>query len=434
MKPTLGIFALLFVLIVGGAVFWLMRPVGSYPPPQGATLAEQPLPPASGGSSVAGDTASVTTRSDSHRQADLIYQDDPVGGYEERRESRYRPMREEPRLNLASRWLEGDLTAPSIPNRWRSPWPGFNDDLRSIEENKDERQRMRQMISLIKQFAGENPRDAVAFALDYPEPIMSDTLHYNAVSEWALRQPTQALAYASELAGESQSRWFNAILYGLGPEHPQDAFELATVLGPTHAARTLPNFTAWAAQRNDPAEVASWLAQADLEPTLATSSQLRLVEVWAQREPADALSWAQGNGLLREPGMSTNLARGWAQQNALAAAHWSTQRRGEEGDAALNAVMQVWFKESPGEADAWLSSQDSSLQTPSRIETATRSLSTTEPARATTWALSHPDPSRQRQLLASVAREWYRNDREEYQFWYQNADLPENLRGAIPKP
>jgi hypothetical protein len=271
--------------------------------------------------------------------------------------------------------------------------------------------------------ARDDPLSAIRLAEQLPpsdrEPVLSAI-----ATTYGRTDPDAALAWAQSLSPPSPSAVAN-VLAGLARDDPARAIELMFQTPAADQQRTLVGFVLNGAL--DAEHTAALATRLLAEPGRGPALQ-QLSQVWAQRQPRDALRWLLANrdrapaGALAQAGMSlartdpaaavgyvaampsdlrpawiSSVAEGYAQTNPRAAAGWIEQHRGEAGyEAGVAAIAGRTAAAGDAAAGARLLASIDLAQAPDAPSSARQiaaAWARQDPLAAAAWArdLRHPE-------------------------------------------
>jgi hypothetical protein len=250
-----------------------------------------------------------------------------------------------------------------------------------------------------------------------------------------------ALAWAQSLSPPSSAVMAN-VLTGLARQDPARAIELAFQAPPADQQRLLQQFVMNSLlSAEQTAEVANRLLAA---PGRGPALQ-QLTQLWAQRQPRDALTWLLANGAqapeaaVGQAAMSlartdpsaaigyldtvprelrarwiSAVADGYAQTDARAAAGWIQQHRGEAGyDAAVAAIAARTAAAGDAAAGARLLASIDLTQAPGAPASARQianAWAREDPAAAAAWAHELRNNDAETAATATIANQWVARD------------------------
>lgn len=147
---------------------------------------------------------------------------------------------------------------------------------------------------VIKSWPEKEPKQRLAVIQEFPAGKARDEALRNLLWHWAGKEPSAALAVAQSIGSSTErSRALNYVLKQLVERDPKAAFEQYLALGlddPYLLSRAMSK-----GAEKDPHQAVEWLAS--LSPGQFARSSPLVVEKWAERDPAAALSWALENGV-----------------------------------------------------------------------------------------------------------------------------------------
>jgi hypothetical protein len=155
-------------------------------------------------------------------------------------------------------------------------------------------------------------------------------------------------------------------------------------------------------------------------PTLLTSlpldskpeSKISIIAQWAEREPASAAAWVEGNlaGSVRQ-GALQSLAAIWADKDSSAAAEWARHlSRSDEREAVMVTLAYESMDRNPLGAFVLAGELSADGTRDDLLIHAASAWATMEPQKAAEWANQIPDATFRQRALAGIATAWSDTD------------------------
>ena len=256
--------------------------------------------------------------------------------------------------------------------------------------------------NLFSSWARENPADAAAAAAQIPPGRALSRAASQIASEWAQTGARdQVMAWAQQLPeGEARNNALESLFSNWSSRDPQQAL---SALGALSAA-------------DRPAAVRS------------------LAEGWSRKNPEAVVQWA---GTLPEANERNDVMRSalsqWAESSPELAAAYVQRLSGDQGGAAMQAVVDRWASKDAQAAGDWLSRQPASAAKDSAISSLTRRVASEDPAAAIGWAGTIADPKARDRQIEQLARDWMRQDATAARQWISTSQLPQDVRERLIK-
>jgi hypothetical protein len=202
----------------------------------------------------------------------------------------------------------------------------------------------------------KGPAERFALLRDFPEGEARASAYQSIFKAWAGRDNAAALAAAAALApGDDRTQALGSVLKALAAKEPAGALEQSRRLGLSDLAVVSEIVASGAAK--DSAVALDWLAS--LDPLQARQYGPRIAAIWAQQDPAAALSWALEHDALysydaaekstvRHDGLSRSFTTsvGGNSSNALQAAMSKQKQATLDWIATLPAAQRARMSES----------------------------------------------------------------------------------------
>ncbi len=309
--------------------------------------------------------------------------------------------------------------APAIQARWGALTAEANTPARN-----------RQLAAFIEEIARTDPQRALALAHTMEDWRLRAMLRNAALRGWAENSPDEAATWALNAPENERREIVEALLQGAA-RHPDEAVRVARhlcasdpALGTDYGQYTI---TALADQGAfDAAMRFSTEMGVEKHPFLLKSTFFQ----WARNQPERALAELEK---ISDPA-ARNLARteaiaGWAWADARAVAEFAMQLpSGVDRSQMLAEALPLWVERDPQGASEWIAQAGRPADVDAGVEAMAnlQSLITHQPALAIELAGSISDPTRRRDTLRSVFRQWAQNDRAAAQRFAGSASNPED--------
>ncbi len=279
-------------------------------------------------------------------------------------------------------------------------------------------------IALLSALAQTSPSEALAMIS--ADPSLAKREYWNAIfSQMAARDPRGAIEAAMQLpAGQSRNDAILSLAQSWSRVDPEAAASWLTQLPPSATRnQALRNLIPQFAQTNP--EAALNLAMSNLLPANDRNYIIsQAMSVWAGRDQAAALSWAQQlpEGIYRRSAL-VSIASRMAQDNPQAAIDFAMKEgNSQTRTQMLSGVLQQWLSSDPYSGIAWLQSNHDKVQ-PATLQNLVHNLVNTNPQQALGMIQWLPEGPMQRSSYNLVASTWARNDPSAAESWLRS--MPE---------
>lgn len=257
--------------------------------------------------------------------------------------------------------------------------------------------------SLLDNWAGNNPQEAAAAALQLPPGQALAEAAPRIAAEWmrsASPDKSQILAWASALPeGYARDRTMRTLFESWSAQDAAGALRAigsTAVSGNSEALRGL--VEGWSSQ--DPAAAAQWAATLPDE-SVRDSALRSALSAWSRSSPAQAAAFVQTVDEKNRVPSTAYLVENWASRDASGAAEWlKTQPAGAVKDAGITALAREIAEANPETALAWTKTITDAGQQERETENVLRVWLRYDPAGAKAWAGSNTLPEKVRRSLS----------------------------------
>jgi hypothetical protein len=192
----------------------------------------------------------------------------------------------------------------------------------------------------MRDWPDEDYRTRIALLLDFPGGRARDVMLAELHRGWAYREPSVAFNSAESMApGPQRDKALREILSVWAEKDAPAALREFRRIGFTDARLLSGIFAKYVVKA--PADAAAMLDQ--LEPTLRARCGAKVVEAWAQHDPATALNWALANGIRLAPAFET---LSWREHNGF--------NRSSSGSFQVINPLAKALEKQPDATTAWL--------------------------------------------------------------------------------
>jgi hypothetical protein len=284
---------------------------------------------------------------------------------------------------------------------------------------------------------------AFAWARDWPTR-WKDTLMVEAMHAWGLRdaraglRELEAMGDDPELEAKLRAALFEG--WAASADRAGATAEIAAIPDPRQRRR-LAFLLAAESMRDGPDALVRWAESVpeDAPNDFKHGAFYLAATLLAREQPRQAAEWFVA---YRASAFSADalegIARRWAEHHDPPALfEWllglpagEGERAGEIGDAVA-AGFRVWMRESPEQAEAWLSSALPDPRLDPAIVELVRARFQSSPDSAVEWALRIEDEAQRSRSAQLAAFAWHRRDPEAARTWLAASGLPEDLVQSI---
>lgn len=322
--------------------------------------------------------------------------------------------------------------------------------------------------SVVSGWAEKDKNGVLEWINQLPEGSIKRTARIAVLSALAQNSPSEALAIINADPSLARREYWNAIFSQIAAKDPRGAIESAMQLpqGPGRNDAILSLAQTWG--RMDPEAAASWLSQ--LPPGGTRSQALRglipqfaqvnpegalklamsdlmpandrnymisqAMSVWAGRDQAAALSWAQQlpEGVYRRSAM-VSIASRMAQENPQSAIEFAMKEgNSQTRTQMLSGVLQQWLSSDPNSGALWLQSNHRAVQ-PATLQSLVYNLGNVNPEQALSMIRWLPEGQMQSSSYNTIASIWARNDPVAAESWLKSmpdgTEKDQFLRGYV---
>ncbi len=291
--------------------------------------------------------------------------------------------------------------------------------------------------------ARDDPLAALSMAEALPTGNERDQMLSAIAASYGRTDPEAALAWAQSLSPPSPNVVAN-VLAGLARVDPDRAIDLLFETMNATNQRGGGPFMALVANGALDAEHTAKLADRLLATPNRGQALQMMTQMWAQREPHDAVRWLLANGgaaprtavgqaaiqlARRDPAAAvayvnsvppelratwiSSVAEGYAQNDARAAAAWIAQHRGEPGyDAAVATIASRTAASDPSAAARLFDSVNvaEAPDAPQASQRIANAWARQDPRAAASWAAAIADDGARATAVGEVAAQWVAHD------------------------
>ncbi len=292
---------------------------------------------------------------------------------------------------LANSWLQQD---PKAVVNWVKTLPDGSPKTAALKE-------------ITYDWARYDTADAAAFASSLAPGELKNSMFRAIAMEWAWHNPPAAAEFARDLPPDaSRQQYIDALLGNFIWRDPEGAARFATSLTDSGRETAIESVAdRWS--NRDPANALQW-AQTLPEGSERASAMAKVLGNWAEQNPQAAGNFVAGlSGEEQERGVKSVVDKIAGADPAYAAKWIDTFPSGATRDQAAESLMQHWAGSDPQGASAWLSKLPQDQSRDGAIAQFAQNAAGTAPNLAWQWAAQIGDSARQQQTLLQTAQKWF---------------------------
>lgn len=323
----------------------------------------------------------------------------------------------------------------------REPPPDLASLLEEIENKTWSVDTERQLLDVIKRWAGTDPVSAFAYAIDIKRRTTRTTALGNVMTVWSRQSPEAACDWLKMTAAnnpsliEGQTRTvFNSLVSGDIGLAAERIWSLPTDNMKKMALEVVAGKLIALGRENEVIALYDGLTKST-DKGLVADVLLRSSIV--RYQPQKLAPWAAGitDPKARSAALDTFVAV-WAYEHPAAAGEWVALELPADADRArqIGKVVDAWVREDPVNAADWLLSLfPPSGQTDAGVCALARAVMAKNPEPAATWSFTVTDRSLRWKLMEEIAARWGKTDRQQARLFIQSTDLPKATKNRLLK-
>ncbi|GHC12640.1 hypothetical protein [Cerasicoccus arenae] len=302
------------------------------------------------------------------------------------------------------------------------------------------RERNALVYQLLARWGSLDPINALAYASSIQSIEMRNRGTGEVLQGWAMRDPVSAINWLNTNGTEFSARiygdYLEDIVQGYAQSNPQSAFQF--VSGLPDATVSDRRIKEGALREVIDAMVEQNQVNQALDLTLAMEASSsrdnalsRLVNEWAERDPAAALKFVESMAEDSAYGdMQRSLLRSWADDDPAAAAKWLSSLDPETNDQARLATSLVanWTRYDMEAAANWLNTLPQSPDLDRAVGIFSMRAAQDDPAAALTWASSVSDDQSRERLEKMILPMLREQDNEAFEAYLADSDYSDDKK------